>query len=193
MHLCIPRTLPFCSHFNPSFWSSCSVSQCCESNLSKQHQLVHPCQNNGNNFKRMYGGFPFLFDLFIACLKYWISPYVVSCQFLSEQFVWSFRPVQRNQVYVHIVKFKLENLQIQANPHAQWWNMFTIQKSMKITKYWIISFFSIEINSMSYSYKCIAECLIYGVDKNTRNRLVFIIRKADHGCRGNSRDPPTAH
>ena len=54
-------------------------------------------------------------------------------------------------------------------------------------------FFSIEINSMSYSYKCIAECLIYGVDKNTRNRLVFIIRKADHGCRGNSRDPPTAH
>ena len=72
-----------------------------------------------NNFKRMYGGFPFLFDLFIAWLKYWISPYVVSCQFLSEQFVWSFRPVQRNQVYVHIVKFKLENLQIQANPHAQ--------------------------------------------------------------------------
>ena len=48
-------------------------------------------------------------------------------------------------------------------------------------------------NSRSYSYKCIAECLIYGVDKNTRNRLVFIIRKADHGCRGNSRDPPTAH
>ena len=67
----------------------------------------------------MYGGFPFLFDLFIACLKYWISPYVVSCQFLSEQFVRSFRPVQRNQVYVHIVKFKLENLQIQANPHVQ--------------------------------------------------------------------------
>ena len=73
----------------------------------------------GNNFKRMYGGFPFLFDLFIAWLKYWISPDVVSCQFLSEQFVRSFRPVQRNQVYVHIVKFKLENLQIQANPHAQ--------------------------------------------------------------------------
>ena len=61
----------------------------------------------------------FYFDLFIACLKYWISPYVVSCQFLSEQFVRSFRPVQRNQVYVHIVKFKLENLQIQANPHVQ--------------------------------------------------------------------------
>ena len=155
MHLCIYRTLSFCSHFHPSFWSSCSVSQCCESNLSKQHQLVHPCQNNGNNFKRMYGGFPFLFDLFIACLKYWISPYVVSCQFLSEQFVWSFRPVQRNQVYVHIVKFKLENLQIQANPMRND-EMCWIQKSMKITKYWNI-FLSIEwspINSRSYSGQC---------------------------------------
>ena len=134
------------------------------------------CQNSTNWFtlfkiyKRMYGGFPFLFDLFIACLKYWISPYVVSCQFLSEQFVRSFRPVQRNQVYVHIVKFKLENWQIQANPNVQWWNVLTIQKSMKITKYWNI-FFSIEwspINNRSYSYKCIAECLIYGVDKKTR-------------------------
>ena len=34
---------------------------------------------------------------------------------------------------------------------------------------------------------------LWSGQKNTRNRLVRIIRTADHGCRGNSRDPPTAH
>ena len=34
---------------------------------------------------------------------------------------------------------------------------------------------------------------LWSGQKNTRNRLVRIIRIAGHGCKGNSRDPPTAH
>ena len=34
---------------------------------------------------------------------------------------------------------------------------------------------------------------LWSGQKNRRNRLVCIIRIADHGCKGNSRDPPTAH
>ena len=34
---------------------------------------------------------------------------------------------------------------------------------------------------------------LWSGQKDTRNRLVCIIRIADHGCKGNSRDPPTAH